>query len=318
MIKYKNLVSVVIPTYNRKTMLIRLLEGILNSDYKNVEIIIVNDNSTDDTLNVIAGKYKKFKNIRIVTNKKNLYTAGSRNKGAMMANGKYIFFIDDDNVVTKKLISSLVEVMNTDENIGEVGPIMYYYQNKKRIFWAGTRRNMITTKTNFLVNRKLLPKKNIWETDDVLNAFMVRADVVKKNRISFVENLGIMYEESDYAMKIKNSGYKAVAVKDAIIYHDVEDPGTESWAFLLHTLKDKRRVYFTARNRLVFHSLYSSELEVIGIIFFWNWFFAAYYVLNIIRYHGQEKYSFSSKLGFILAYLRGIYDGVRFNFTKQL
>jgi GT2 family glycosyltransferase len=299
-------------------MLIRLLTGLLESDYKNIEIIIVNDNSTDDTLEVLKERFSKYKSIKIITNSKNMYTAGSRNKGASLAKGQYIFFIDDDNVVTKQLVSTLVAVMDSDENIGEVGPIMYYYHNKKRIFWAGTKRNMVTTKTNFLIDTELLPNGNTWETDDVLNAFMVRRNVITKNKITFIENLGIMYEESDYAQKIKNSGYKVLAVKDAIIFHDVEDPGKETWAFLQHTLKDKRRIYFTARNRLVFHSLYSSPWELIGIIFFWNWLFTAYYVFNIIRYQGKEKYPFSKKLNFILSYFHGVYDGICFNFTKQL
>jgi hypothetical protein len=318
MIKQKSLVSIVIPTHNREKMLLRLINGLLENDYKNLEIIIVNDASTDDTEKIVKEKYHKYKQIKVITNKKNLYTAGSRNKGASLAKGKYIFFVDDDNVVTKTLLSEMVKVMDDDDTVGEVGPLMYYFKDKKKIFWAGTNRNMVTTKTNFLTDSKLLPKKNTWETDDVLNAFMVRSSVIKKYAIFFIENLGIMYEESDYARKIKKAGYKVLAVKKAVIFHDVEDYGTEPWAFLYHTLRGKDRVYYTARNRLVFHSLYSTPFEFLGIVLFWNWIFASFYIFNIIRYKGKENYSFVQKVGFISQYLKGINDGVRFNFTKRL
>jgi GT2 family glycosyltransferase len=315
---HQHLVSIVIPTHNRKDMLIRLINGILDNDYKNIEIIIVNDASTDDTEQAITVKFKKNKNITLVTNKKNLFTAGSRNKGASLAKGDYIFFIDDDNVVSKKLISTLVAAMDNDDTIGEVGPLMYYFHKKSKLFWAGTNRNMMTSKTTFLTDNHFIPETKTWPTDDVLNAFMVRRSVIKKNNITFIENLGIMYEESDYAQKIKKAGFKIVAVNKAIIYHDVEDYGTEPGSFLYHTLKDKRRVYFTARNRLVFHSLYSTSREFWGIVIFWNWLFAGYYLFNILRYQGKENYSLKQKTVFIQAYFQGIRDGIIFNKTKKL
>lgn len=315
--KKNSLVSVVIPTHNRKTMLIRLLKGLLENDYQHIEIIIIDDASTDGTAALVQQTFRDEKKITLVSNKRNLYTAGSRNKGAHLATGDYIFFIDDDNVVTHTVISHLVAVMDTDKMVGEVGPMMYYYIEKNKIFWAGTQRNMTTSKTNFINNFSELPKENIWKTDDVLNAFMVRANVIKHNKISFIENLGIMYEESDYAWKIKKTGYKIVAVKNAVIYHDVEDPGDAPGAFLYHTLKDKRRVYFTARNRLIFHTLYSSFWQSIGIILFWQWLFVGYYVVNIIRYQGKEAYSFKQKLIFIYEYFHGICDGVTFFFKKK-
>lgn len=316
--KIKNLVSIVIPTHNRKLMLARLLNGLLQNDYKRIEIIIINDVSTDGTLELLKKEYSRYKNIKVITNKKNLYTAGSRNKGATLAKGDYIFFIDDDNVVTKNLISSLVYVMNNDYSVGEVGPLMYYYKNKKKLFWARTQRNMITTKTNFLTNHSLLPDSLTWKTDDILNAFMVRALLVKKYKISFIENLGIMYEESDYAYKIKRAGFKILTVKNAIIYHDTEDYDDKPAAYLKHTLKDKKRIYFTARNRLVFHSLYSSTIQLIGIVLFWNWLFACFYIINIFRYSGLENYSFIKKVRFSILYFQGIGDGIRYCITKKI
>ncbi|MBU5689296.1 MAG: glycosyltransferase family 2 protein, partial [Candidatus Aenigmarchaeota archaeon] len=123
------LVSVVIPTYNRKEMLIRLIKSIKKSTYKNLEIIVVDDASTDGTYEEIK---RKFPDVKIVRNEKNLLLAASRNIGIKNSKGKYIFLIDDDNVVDKNCIYELVKSMENDKNIGIVGPIMYYYSDPKR------------------------------------------------------------------------------------------------------------------------------------------------------------------------------------------
>lgn len=88
-------VSVIIPAYNRANVIERAVQSVLNQTYQDYEIIIVDDASTDDTLE----KLKKFKDKRIVKirNKKNRGPAGSRNVGIREARGEYIAFLDSDD-----------------------------------------------------------------------------------------------------------------------------------------------------------------------------------------------------------------------------
>ena len=314
----KSLVSIVIPTHNRKHKLVRLVKGLLHNDYKNVEIIIIDDVSTDGTRDLLQKEFADNKTIKMYRNRSHLYTAASRDYGASLAKGEYIFFIDDDNVVTERLISVLVEALEKDSSVGEAGPVMYYFQNKKKLFWAGTKRNMTTTKTNFFINYSQLPNTSQWQTDDVPNAFMVRSSVIKKHHITFFKNLFMHYEESDYAYQIKKAGYKIIVARDAIIYHDTPEGDKGAAGFLQHTLQDEHRIYFTARNRLLFHARYSSPVQMAGIVLFWNWLFAAYYSLSIFAYQGEGHYSWRQKLKFILTYYHGIYDGFCFVLGKKL
>ncbi len=304
------LVSIVIPTYKRKEMCLRLLKSILESSYKNIEIIVVDDASPDGTKEFIEKKFSKVKKLNIFKNKKNLFTAGSRNAGQEKASGDYILFIDDDNVVDKYMIEEMLKVFLNDIKVGEVGPINYSNKIRKKIFWTGTYRNMFTTKTYHLTK---FPKgKQIWETSDVPNAFMVRADIVKKNKIKFVEKYGIMYEESDYAYKIRRLGYKVMVSKNAKIYHDIEVPSGKEKVkdYMYHFMMDKRRPFVFARNRVMFHSEYSTKAQFVFIVFFWAWFFSLYYMYKILFYSGAGSFILKDKLILSTSYLRGTIVGI--------
>jgi len=318
--KNKPLVSVVIPTHNRKKSVTRLINSIFRNDYENIEVIVVDDASSDGTFEYLGQKFSDNLKLKIFRNKKNLFAAESKNVGADKSAGEFIFFIDDDNVASPNLISGLVNVMSSDEKIGEVGPVMYFYNKPNKIFWAGTKRNMFTSRTYFRTNLKNLSNKKIWNTDDILNAYMVRASIVKNNSIRFEDKLGIMYEESDYAYRIRSLGYSIKVVKDARIYHDVEDwsGNKNKTAFLYHTMNDKRRPYYTARNRLIFHTLYSNKFQLAVILLLWNWFFAAYYILNILFYSGPGNFNFINRLTLAGLYLKGVKDGIIFVFNRKL
>jgi GT2 family glycosyltransferase len=316
-------VSIVIPTHNRKEILKRLLKSIYKSTYKHFEVIVVDDASSDKTVELINKTFSKS-NLRIIRNKKNLYTAGSRNIGLKQCKGELIFFVDDDNVLDKNTIYSLVDVFIKDKNVGAVGPVNYSFSKQKQVLWFKTIRNMLTTKTYQPRSISIVKNKLIWETDDIPNAFMVNANVVRKNRITFREKFGIMYEESDFAYRIRNSGYKILVSKNAKIYHDIEtkEKNKKTKDYMFHFMQDKRRPYVFARNRILFHSLYSSKIQLIIILLFWNWFFALYYIYKILFYSGVGEFSLIKRIYLSFQYLKGIAAGITIitskNYEKKL
>lgn len=305
------LVSVVIPTYNRKNILKRLLKSLLRSSYKNLEVIIIDDASKDQTFEEIKKEYSANRRIKIYRNKKNLFAAGSKNVGLGKAKGKFIAFVDDDNVVDSRMIEELVKVLVDNQEVGEVGPINYNFNNKKSLLMARSTRSMWTTKTLHLRTLKPFGSKKYWETDDIPNAFMVRADVLKKFKIKFDSLYGIMYEESDFAYRIRRTGYKIFMVRNAKIYHDIEDAtGENKKDYLYHFMEDSRRPFVFARNRVIFHSRFSSTAQKLTIFLFWIWLFTLYYFYKFILYEGQEKFSLKTKLIACLNYLNGTLVGL--------
>ena len=87
------LVSVVIPYYKKKFFFEKTISSILNQSYKNFEIILIYDDNNLEELDFLKNIKKKFKNVKLIINKKNLGPGLSRNKGILLSKGTYICFL---------------------------------------------------------------------------------------------------------------------------------------------------------------------------------------------------------------------------------
>lgn len=96
--KRQPLVSIILPTYNRGEYIERAIKSVLEQTYKNIELIIVNDGSSDDTPKILSEISARDPRIIILTNKTNLGLVKTLNKGVKNARGKYIARIDDDDI----------------------------------------------------------------------------------------------------------------------------------------------------------------------------------------------------------------------------
>lgn len=130
------LVSVVIPTYNRKKYVIKSIDSVLRQTYKNIEIIIMDDCSTDDTPRVIFEYYGQNPRIKIIKNKTNLGFPKNLNKGVAMAQGKYIARIDDDDFWSdhKKLEKQINFLEGRKEYVLTGGGAIWINEDSKEIF----------------------------------------------------------------------------------------------------------------------------------------------------------------------------------------
>jgi len=91
------LISIIIPTYNRKNMLIRAINSIFKQNYENYEIIIIDDCSTDGTKEYIQSHFEDYSNVKYYRNSKNMNAGYNRNYGYKKSKGEYIIFLDDDD-----------------------------------------------------------------------------------------------------------------------------------------------------------------------------------------------------------------------------
>ena len=111
------LVSIIVPIYNGEAFISDCVESLIEQTYKNIEIILINDGSTDGTLKKIENFKKKDKRI-IVISQKNSGVSESRNNGIKKSKGKYITFVDSDDTVKKNYIEYLVDlIMKNDADI---------------------------------------------------------------------------------------------------------------------------------------------------------------------------------------------------------
>lgn len=103
-------ISVIVPIYNVEKYLSRCVNSILNSNYKNLEIILVDDGSTD-SCGCICDEYKKKDNRIRVIHKKNGGLSDARNKGIDMATGDYISFVDSDDAIDNDMFDYLLKIL---------------------------------------------------------------------------------------------------------------------------------------------------------------------------------------------------------------
>lgn len=115
---YKNsgLISVVIPTYNQANFLADAIDSVLNQSYTNLELIVVNDGSTDGT-SILLEKYKEKINI---IEKKNEGVSSARNAGLQKARGEYIAFLDSDDLWIREKLELQIQKFQEKSNIGLV------------------------------------------------------------------------------------------------------------------------------------------------------------------------------------------------------
>ena len=104
-------VSVLMTSYNREKFIAESIESVLDSDYTNFELIIVDDASQDNTLRIARAYEAKDERIKIYVNSKNLTQWPTRNKAAALAKGKYIKYLDSDDLLYKGGLRYCVEMM---------------------------------------------------------------------------------------------------------------------------------------------------------------------------------------------------------------
>lgn len=103
-------ISIIVPVYNVEKYVDRCLDSLINQSYKNIEIIIVNDGSTDNSMKVVEKKYKNNDKIRIY-DKKNGGLSSARNYGLGKATGDYYLFVDSDDWLELNCIEELVNII---------------------------------------------------------------------------------------------------------------------------------------------------------------------------------------------------------------
>ena len=107
-------VSIIIPIYNVEKYLRRCLDSIINQTYKNLEIICVNDGSTDGSAHILESYAKKDNRIKVI-DKQNEGLSIARNKGLDIATGKYCYFVDSDDWIELSTIEKLVNAITTND-----------------------------------------------------------------------------------------------------------------------------------------------------------------------------------------------------------
>ena len=114
----KGLVSIIIPVYNGESRLDELIESLVNQTYKKIEIITVDNNSTDNSRDVLEVLSKEKTPLRIFSNKRNEGYCGGCNRGIENADGEFLLFLSQDRIMNNDWIEKIVDEINKNEKTG--------------------------------------------------------------------------------------------------------------------------------------------------------------------------------------------------------
>src|SRR3989338_946204 len=122
-------VSIIIVNYNGKDLLEKVIASIHNSKFRDYEVIVLDNASTDGSQDFIK---KNYKNVNLVTNKTNLGYSGI-NSALKYCKGEYILFLNNDMEIDNKCISSLIKTLKSDKDCAMAAPklVNYYDRNLK-------------------------------------------------------------------------------------------------------------------------------------------------------------------------------------------
>ena len=126
-------ISVIIPVYNSSTYLRKCLDSVVNQTLKDIEIIIINDGSTDDSKNIIEEYTGKYKNI-IFIDQENKGIGKTRNIGIKMATGEYITFVDSDDYIKENMLEEYYKYAKKHNFDLVIGSYIKKINNKEIIF----------------------------------------------------------------------------------------------------------------------------------------------------------------------------------------
>lgn len=158
-------VSIIIPVYNSEKYILRCLNSVVNQSYKNIEILIINDGSSDNSLKILENFQKKYSNVKVI-DKENEGVAMTRNRGIRLTTGDYIMFIDNDDFIDENYVETYVnEIKNCDYDI-VIGGYRRVNEENKILFYETLQdtkwsKYIIMAPWAKLYKREFLIKNNI-------------------------------------------------------------------------------------------------------------------------------------------------------------
>ena len=121
-----NIISIIIPVYNAKNTLRRCVESIVYGEEREVEVILVEDCSKDDSWEICTKLEREFSQVKCYRNDKNRGVSYSRNQGLKKAHGEYVLFVDSDDWVSGRCVKRMIEMVTQYPDLFVICGYRYY------------------------------------------------------------------------------------------------------------------------------------------------------------------------------------------------
>ena len=208
-------ISIIMPIYNADCFLEKSLSSVLTQSLENIEVICVNDGSTDNSLNIINKYAKKDRRIKII-NKKNSGYGNTMNNGLKIAQGEYVGILEPDDFMDKKMCQILYYKAK-EMNIDVIKSNYFEYNKGKSDFFEvlyGLPYDKITSANEN--DRILHMRPCIWSA-------LYKRSLLRDSNIWFTETPGASYQDTSFAFKVWVCSKRVFFVKDAFLNYRIDN-----------------------------------------------------------------------------------------------
>ena len=211
--------SILVPVYNVEEFLPLCLETIKNQSFKDFECLLINDGSTDGSLDILKKTAKDDKRFRVIDKKNSGYGA-SLNLGIKEAKGEYIGIVEPDDFVHRDFYQKLFK--SSDADIIKSSFMRFHGKTwesyPERVFHE-VRKNV---PKNCM---KIRPKENhrIFIVDPTIWSAVYKKDLIKKNKIEFLETPGASYQDAGFQFKTFVSAKEIFCIDESLYYYRVDN-----------------------------------------------------------------------------------------------
>lgn len=239
------LVSVVIPVYNASKYLARTLDSALKQTHKNLEIILIDDCSKDDSLKIMHEYEQKDPRIKVLESEKNQGVAAVRNRGIQAATGEYIALLDSDDVWVEDKVERQITLLK--ENNAQIAYSSYSFidENDQPIMHP------------FIVPENVSYKQMLYCNEIGCSTAIVEAALFKKHPF----NKEFYHEDYVLWMELLSIPAKAVGISDVLVYYRYSS-GSRSFN-KVNAAKQRWVIYRQALNL----NFFQSSTAMLGYIF---------------------------------------------------
>jgi GT2 family glycosyltransferase len=220
----KKTVFIIILNWNNHVDTIECIKSCLELTYQFKEIIVVDNASSDNSVNIIS---TKFPQIKILISQENLGYSGGNNLGIRWALGKqaeYIWILNNDVIVEKSSLTHLLQAYTDNEryNIGILGSKILDYSNQEYIDFVGGKFNLQTGFTSHIGRHE----RDLGQYDEFLisSDFITGASMLFKAQLikeigSFDESFFLYCEDVDFCVRAKKKGYNLFVTPNSVVFH---------------------------------------------------------------------------------------------------
>lgn len=208
-------VFIIILNYNGLDVLKKCLTSVFKIDYPNFEIVIVDNNSLDGSLEIAKANFSKA---IFIKNEENLGFAAGNNMGikfALERAAEFILILNNDVEVEKNFLTQLVDSVAKNERIGLASPVIFDSQTRE-VWFSGGHIDWWRVKT---VHEKNIQTEGVFNSQIITGcAMLIRAGVFQKTGL-LDEDFFLYWEDVDFSLKSRKAGFQNVVVSSSWIYH---------------------------------------------------------------------------------------------------